>query len=433
MLAGWLTWVASAGMAQSKSILVDTAWASNSVNTVVFRKNSLVTDGRWQYIAYYNAQGRMVLGKRKTGGSKWLLQTTPYGGRASDAHNSISIMVDGNGYLHVSWDHHGNALRYIKSKAPGSLEMTEELPMVGSLEQNVTYPEFYRLPNGNLLFLYRDGASGKGNLVLNKYDTKAGRWQRIHNNLIDGEGKLNAYWQACTDKQGAIHISWVWRESANVASNHDMCYAVSADGGISWQKSTGEKYGIPITAATAEYACQIPQNSELINQTSMYADEKGNPYIATYWRSAGDSVPQYRIVYKTDSGWQVNNLGFRKTAFSLIGAGTKRIPVSRPQLVLMPDGRRMAAVLVFRDEERGGKVSVATSKDIIGNAWKVSDLTDFSVGSWEPSYDTELWKKKGRLDLFVQKTDQVDGEGRSTLGPQPVIVLSCNMKEIINQ
>ena len=32
-------------------------------------------------------------------------------------------------------------------------------------------------------------------------------------NLVSGEGKRNAYWQAVTDKKGTIHISWVWRES----------------------------------------------------------------------------------------------------------------------------------------------------------------------------------------------------------------------------
>lgn len=91
----------------------------------------------------------------------------------------------------------------------------------------------------------------------------------MQNNLIDGQNKRNAYWQTCIDEKGTIHVSWVWRETPDVSSNHDMCYACSKDGGITWQKSTGEKYTLPITAATAEYAVRIPQKSELINQTSM--------------------------------------------------------------------------------------------------------------------------------------------------------------------
>ncbi len=184
-----------------------------------------------------------------------------------------------------------------------------------------------------LLFMYRDGGSGQGNLVINTYDVQQQQWTQLHANLIDGQKQRNAYWQACVDARGTIHISWVWRESPDVASNHDMCYARSADGGVTWQRSTGERYALPITAATAEYAAIIPQKSELINQTSMFADAQGNPYIATYWRDSGSAIPQYHIVYKTNDIWQTSNLSFRKTAFSLSGAGTKAIPIARPQIV----------------------------------------------------------------------------------------------------
>jgi hypothetical protein len=53
----------------------------------------------------------------------------------------------------------------------------------------------------------------------------------------------------------------------------------------------------------------------------------------------------------------------------------------------------------------------------------VSDLSAASVGDWEPTYDTELWKDKKILDLFVQKVVQVDGEGRANVLPEPVQVL----------
>ena len=115
------------------------------------------------------------------------LQTTKLKGNVADAHNSISIMVDGDGYLHIAWNHHGNQLHYCKTVAPGSLQLTDELPMTGNQEQKVTYPEFYSLPNGNLLFFYRDGQSGQGNLVINRYNTKQKQWQQLHSNLIDGE------------------------------------------------------------------------------------------------------------------------------------------------------------------------------------------------------------------------------------------------------
>ncbi|MYN39224.1 neuraminidase [Duganella sp. FT109W] len=399
--------------------VVGDGWANNSVNAVVFRKNSLVTQGDTQYVAYYDAQRYLVLGKRALGATQWTVRRSFWQGNAADAHNAISIMVDGAGYLHVSWDHHNNALRYARGVAPGSLALGPKQAMVGVDEAEVSYPEFYRLPNGNLLFFYRLGGSGRGDLIINRYDVATQRWTRLHTNLITGEGKRNAYWQAFLDHRGTLHLSWVWRESPDVASNHDMAYARSRDGGVTWERSDGTPYQLPISAASAEYALHIPQNSELINQTSMAADQDGHPYIASYWRDAGSSVPQYHVIFNTGTAWQARSLDFRKTPFSLGGQGTKRIPIARPQIMVGKTG----ALLVFRDEERGSRVSVASSADVLRGPWQVQDLTTFSVGAWEPSYDTELWRRNGTLSLFVQNVQQVDGEGQVNVPPQPVQVL----------
>lgn len=406
-----------------KMIPVDSGWANNSINTVIFRKNSLTSWKDTQFIAFYNKESYVVLGKRKSGTEDWVLQQTNYKGNTADAHNAISIMADDEGYVHMAWDHHNHPLRYARSIRPGSLQLTEKLSMTGSNEEQVSYPEFYKLPDGKLLFFYRDGRSGRGNLVINSYDAATKKWQQLHQNLIDGEGQRNAYWQACTDSKGTIHLSWVWRESPDVASNHDLCYARSKDGGKTWEKSDGEKYQLPITAATAEHAWSVPQKSELINQTSVSADEKGNPFIATYWREVNSSVPQYQLVYRIGKHWNKLSLNFRTTAFSLSGQGTKRIPIARPQVLVKGKGKKAFILVVFRDEERGGKASVAIIRRLKKKTWELQDLTQNSLGSWEPTYDTGLWKEQGRLHLFVQEVEQVDGEGKAELPPAMVYVL----------
>lgn len=152
---------------ETKIVSIGTGWARNSVNAVILRHNSVVSHQDNQYVAYYDADGFVVLAKRKVGSEKWESKKTQYKGNVKDAHNSISIMV--------------------------------------------TYPEFYRLPDGNLLFLYRDGASGRGNLMMNHYDLTTKKWTQRQDAFINGEGRRNAYWQMCTDTKGTIHISWVWR------------------------------------------------------------------------------------------------------------------------------------------------------------------------------------------------------------------------------
>ncbi|CAN7658011.1 BNR repeat-containing protein [Pseudoduganella sp. LjRoot289] len=413
----------TASPAAARIVDVGDGWAGNSVNAVVFRKNSLVSAGDTQYIAYYDKDGYVVLGKRKLGGARWELHRTQYQGNVRDAHNSISIMVDGAGYLHLAWDLHNQPLRYARGTAPGALTLTDTMPMTGQDEASVSYPEFYRQPDGKLLFLHRDGGSGRGDLVMNRYDPATSAWTRLHSKLISGEGKRNAYTQAFLDHRGTLHLSWVWRESPDVASNHDMAYARSRDGGLTWEKSNGERYTLPITQASAEYAARIPQNSELINQTSMSADADGHPYIASYWRDAASAVPQYRVLYLRGGAWKKLDLDFRRTPFSLSGQGTKAIPIARPQIMVKLQGAQPSGLLIFRDQERGSKVSAVRIDDFGKARWSVSDLTGTSAGAWEPSFDTELWRRTGELNLFLQAVRQVDGEGLGDAAPSPVQVL----------
>ena len=412
--------IALVGRAQTP---VGYGWARNNANGAVFRKNSVVTHQQTQYTAFYDSLGYIVLAKRALPAGAWQSRRTPYQGKVADAHNTISLMVDGAGYLHLAFAEHNQPLHYCRSQQPGGLELTELLPMLGRQENKLTYPEFHRFPGGDLLFLYRDGGSGNGNLVLNRYEVKTRQWRRLHDVLIDGEGRRNAYWQAAIDGRGTIHVSWVWRESPDVASNHDMAYARSADGGQTWQKSTGETYQLPITERSAEYACRIPPRSELINQTSIAADAQGNPYIATYWRPAGTTVPQYQLIYLAGRQWRVAQVSQRTTPFSLSGAGTKKIPISRPQVLVSTKRGRAVVSVLFRDVERQDRASVAQCADLAKNQWSVKDLNATPLGSWEPSYDTERWKTAGLLDLFVQRTGQGDGETLEKLPAQPVYIL----------
>lgn len=414
--------------AQHSSLIpVSKGWAKNTVNTVVFRKNALVTFKDTQFIAFYNEEQYVVLAKRRSGSGKWQIKQTPYKGNTNDAHNCISIMIDGAGYLHLAWDHHNNQLNYCKSVAPGSLELSEPLSMTGQQEQAVSYPEFYKMRNGNLIFMYRNGGSGRGNLVIDQYDIITGKWKQLQTDLIDGEGKRNAYWQAFIDANGTIHVSWVWRENPDVASNHDLCYARSNDGGISWERSNGVKYQLPITEKTAEYLCHIPQRSDLINQTSMYADESGKVFIASYWKDKEDTVPQYHIVYLKEGSWKIQKLHLIEKPFSLSGMGSKQIPISRPQIVKWKASTKDQVALIYRSEQRGNKLSMAVSDDLEKQQWHIYDLSDFSTGSSEPLYDTELWKQKKQLDFFIQYTEQKDSEGKTNLEAQMVQVLQYRL------
>ena len=183
------------------------AFAGSAVNVIAQLQNTLFTAGDTQFAAFYAADGAVVLARRPLGADTWETRRTLYRGDVADAHKTIALAVDGAGYLHVAWDHHMDPLRYARGVAPGSLELGPKQPMLGALENKVTYPTFLRLPDGDLLFLYRDGVSGEGNLVLNRYRTAERRWTRVHANLLDGQGHRSAYIATAIDARGTLHLA----------------------------------------------------------------------------------------------------------------------------------------------------------------------------------------------------------------------------------
>ncbi len=416
---------------QKKLIPVAEGWARNSVNTVIFRQNSITTFSNTQFTAFYDEDSTMVLAKRQLGNKDWKIHKTQYKADVEDAHNAISIAVDGKGILHVSWGLHGQEMLYAQSQKPGSLELTEKQSMTGKNEQAVTYPQFYRLSNGDLLFTYRDGSSGDGDIMVNRFDLASGEWKSIAHPLIDGQGERNAYINTVAiDDRGGWHFSWTWRETWDVATNHDIMYAHSADEGQSWMRSNGEKYELPITIDNAEIAYDIPQKSELINQTAMTVDSEGNPVIASYWRSEDSDSPQYHIITKKSSGWVARQVTQRENSFSLSGGGTKRIPISRPQIIA---GDNRDLYMIFRDFERGGGISIARSTNIDYKNWQISDIYSTSVGMWEPTYDRQAWKNRRELYLFVQNVGQGDGETLEDILPQQISLLKWIPESYINK
>ena len=413
---------AAAGLAPGARLSeLGPGWARSSVNAVVFRTSSLASHGDTQYAAYYDDSAHVVLAKRRIGSERWTVSRTPYVNDVTDAHNAIAIAVDGRGVLHVAWAEHNRPLHYARAVRPGALELGPVERMTGAREERVTYPQFYRLPGGDVLFVYRDGQSGSGDVLLNRYDSRARRWRALHHPLIAGEGKRNAYVNLLAiDARGGWHLSWVWRDSPDVATNHDVLYAYSPDEGRTWRKAAGARYALPITASTADVAWPVPKGSELINQTSATVDRAGRPVIATYWREERSEVPQLRVVWHDGAIWRSSQVGERRMAFRLSGGGTKRIPLSRPQVLVT---RRGEVLVVYRDAERGGGITLARSGDAARERWTVAELMASPVGQWEPTYDLDRWRASGVLSLFVQRVGQGDGERLEDVGPQPVRVL----------
>jgi hypothetical protein len=142
----------------------------------------------------------------------------------------------------------------------------------------------------------------------------------------------------------------------------------------------------------------IPENSTLINQTSMNIDRDDYPVVASWWAPGaqqGDHTRQYMLAYYDGAIWRTSQITNRAPEPKQTDATVRDL--ARP-LVMVDDDNRV--IVVMRYDERDDVVTVGYSED--RQNWQLVDLTTEALGSWEPSYDAELWKRENKLHLLVQ-------------------------------
>jgi hypothetical protein len=400
------------------------AYAGTSINATVFRVNAVVSAGGYQFVTYYAADGSVVIARRKLPDTTWDIATQNFKGDLADAHNDVVIGVSRDGLLHLSYDDHGQALHYRISDKPYDIRsFGPERPMTGQTEQRVTYPQFVNAPDGTLYYFYRDGGSGNGSLCLDRYDAAAHAWIVVAHPLIDGQNQCNPYWwrpEFAAD--GTLHLAWCWRDTPNAQTNHDLCYVASPDGGKSWRRSDGKPQTIPITRESAEVIDPIARNSNLINQCSLAVDSAGHPHLAQYFNDASGR-PQYFHVWFDGAAWHRNQVSHRAGTFSLTGAGSLAIPVSRPEIAITRAGQ---VNILCRDAEFGGGVRAYRSTAPYEN-WTAIDITHDDLGNWEPQYDLGRWRETGILSLFVLPVRQGNHEMVTNFAPQQASLLEMRL------
>lgn len=402
---------------------------TNSINSVAISRNNLVTIGDYQYIAYYDSNS-VRLGRRSLASNTWSVFDTGYTPYAiTDDHDNIAIAIDGNGYMHMSWGMHNNSMNYVVSNNPvtsvtnwngANVPFTRPTfwnQTAGNTHSSVTYPEFYRIPGSNdLLFLYRQGGSGNGNQYLVRYNAASKTWSK--NLIIQGTSdSINAYLNNLVyDSTGKLLMTWTFRDTPAFQSNENIMYAESLDNGQTWRSQTATPYSLPITRSQAQVVSVIPENSTLINQTTMTVDKFDRPLVATWYAPAaaqGNNTRQYMLEWFDGVAWQSSQVTNRPTE-SLQTDSTVR-ELARP-IVLVDDDNRV--LMVLRYKEIGNSVVVAVSDDRVN--WETLTLSTENMGVWEPTYDSELWKRENKLHLFYQRL--------GTSGSNTVSVLQWDAK-----
>lgn len=438
---------------------------SSSINTVNFVHNALHTENGQQFIAYYyrhatsttdSNNNRIVIARRSSNTNVWQMFFTTFTANAiTDGHDVAAFGIDGAGYLHLSWGMHGDAFHYAKTTTPvfgtNAIVFGPDTTMTGR-ENSVTYPQWLRMPNGDLLYFFREGASGNGDTFLNRYYVASQTWSNVHLGgstqlpFLKGTGwnpNYNAYPNMPQlDADGNFHLVWTWRYQSDspagesgYQTNHDFDYARSTNGGATWLRQSGVPYALPISHSgesgnpdtTAEKILTIPEGYSLINQAGMCLDTNTWPVIATWW-APGTGLAntntwwtpdmgtnsfrrQYMVSFRDADGvWQVRRISNRTND----PVGTKYNEsfvrnLGRPVVVCDPVGR---LIVLYRDNFGSNGLTIAHSLpyavDPQRTNWTTFDLTTANLGNYEPVIDEARWELDQNLHIVHQPSQ---GEG----------------------
>lgn len=329
-----------------KTIPIDFVWAGHPVGF------SLMTHGDRQYIAYYNEDRHMTVGQRNLDEKEFELFTLPVfnreeGGGTStilnwDSHNSVTFGIDREGFIHLSGNMHVHPLTYFKATRIHDItSLKQESGMIGTNEKRCTYPKFMTTREGDLVFHYRDGGSGDGNEIYNIYDTESGQWSRLLDApLTDGKGDMNAYAsQPTLYEDDWYHMYWVWRDTPDCETNHDLSYIKSPDL-KHWYNAFGEPVSLPVTIDQESVIVDpIPPGGGIINLAAkLCLDEEHNPIMAYHKYDDGGNI-QFYVAKRKDGEWEYKQVTDWDYRWEFSGRGSIIFEVRVGQFKRREDGR----------------------------------------------------------------------------------------------
>lgn len=329
----------------AQTIPIDKVWAGHPVGF------SLLTDGNRQYIAYYNAERRMTVGQRNLSENSFSLYVLPATNRETsggtstvlnwDSHNYVTLGMDKEGFLHLSGNMHVHPLTYLRSTKPRDISTLQQVwEMTGTNEQRCTYPNFMTTREGDLLFHYRDGSSGSGNEIYNAYDPVTKKWSRMLDTpLTDGQGLMNAYQsQPTLLEDGWYHVYWVWRDTPDCATNHDLSYIKSPDL-KNWHNAFGQKIKMPATLDDASVIVDpIPVKGGIINLAAkLCLDKTGKPIFAYHKYDEAGNL-QFYVASLEENRWKSKKITQWDYRWEFSGGGSIVSEVRLGDFRKRPDG-----------------------------------------------------------------------------------------------
>jgi hypothetical protein len=402
-------------------------------NTAAWDQDKVATFGGFQYTIYWDADLYLVLARRDLDDDRVERLRFPdrlERDRSDDEHRSTQLGISPqDGRLHLTYDQHAGPINYRMSDAgwvsnpPARMsrrQFTDPIDLAPRARDNrsATYVRMFNDPDGTLYAAHRSGQDDSGDELLHRYNAGAGTWTTVGRVLgREGAHRLpggrtsrtrNAYTNGFVfDDDGRLHLTWTWRERApqlaGLAANHDLAYAYSDDGGLTWFNNAGR----PVADLAADDPITIddpglvvvdaPIGRWLVNQGSLTLDGRGQPHVFTSM-STRETLNEERADRHYVHAWRAPDSAWHWSWVDDVDTGGAPPPV-RGDIVVTPADDVLLLFAVDRTLFSAHATAAASWED-----WR------FTAAGALPSYgelsaDVTRFAGDGVLSVAIVETD----------------------------
>lgn len=259
-------------------------------------------------VAYLQHSGRVLSRSYDHQQKSWtpsvlMVDLVPEFGRAAiDDHNPPSLLAlrDGTILAFTAVHDRTDALGVQSTIGPG--DITRWSPWSRIFNQTgveYNYPQAIERADGSIILFFRMGTwrSAQEGYSISE---DGGRTWSEPTKLIDFGAGVGIY--AHVEGRGsAIHLAWNVRRLEGAPS--ELYYAVSPDGGLTWQTSNGQPLSLPLSGNNSE---TLQAKPEPLFVWDITIDLAGQPHIAYIHGSPPRA--RYGVAVKENSEWRLSNL-----------------------------------------------------------------------------------------------------------------------------
>lgn len=380
------------------------AYANSSINTSVFRQQSILAlgDGR-HAVSYFDEVGDACIDVLSAANARIrsVHADPPIDRRLlADGHCSINLGLSVDGYVHFIYGAHGTLPIYGSITLAALLDVASPARISGSVwRQTITYPQFYRI-GAELQLWYRSDPDNTIQFV--RYDPAAGTLAAAPVSVLAANGLEGPYMNQLAQLGDRLALSWVYRvpSTDGIVRNEGLYVAMSDDAGVTWKTRGGAALAMPIGRSTLAPEIALASSLQPLNQTSSCFAPDAALYVSFYAKDAA-GLHQIQVARFGATGAPVVEVVSDNTArYDLTGAGTLSLPLSRPQVV----ASRTQVHAIYR---QAGALLVATrDRTAASGPWSLTRRAVGELGVWEPTCCRETWDTTQHLLVFVQMVRQ---------------------------